>query len=109
MQQRIREIEQKITIMRSWLLATGAGVLRLRGTDWFACATAGGSNTVLLTGETGVAEVAVSATEAYILTDQIEAKRRRDEEARCCCQWHAMAWGEPEAREASGGRRPGGA
>lgn len=109
MQQRIQEIEQKITIMRSWLLATGAGVLRLRGTDWFAWATAGGSNTVLLTAETGVAEVAVSSTEAVILTDEIEAQRLRDEEVPGGYEWHAMPWAEPEARERMVAQLAGGA
>lgn len=99
MQQKLSEIEQKITIMRSWLLASGAGVLRLRGTDWFAWATAGGSNTVLLTAETGVAEVAVSGSEAFILTDQIEAQRLQEEEVQLGYEFHAMPWAEPQARE----------
>lgn len=37
--------------MRKALSETGAIGVRLRGSDWFACATAGGSNTVLLASE----------------------------------------------------------
>ena len=54
MQERSMEIETKLGIMRDCLQQSGAAVLRLRGTDWFAWATAGGSNTVLLAAETGV-------------------------------------------------------
>ena len=54
--------------------------LRLRGVDWFAWATAGGSNAVLLAAETGVAEVLVTADDAWVLTDAIEARRLLEEE-----------------------------
>ena len=60
MQERSTEIETKLGIMRDCLRQSGAAMLRLRGTDWFAWATAGGSNTVLLAAETGVAEIAVT-------------------------------------------------
>lgn len=74
------EIRHKLQLMRQSLSDTGATGLRLRGTDWFAWATAGGSNTVLLAAETGVAEVLVTATDAWILTDEIEAQRLQDEQ-----------------------------
>jgi Xaa-Pro aminopeptidase len=98
--ERIAEINQKLIIMRSWLLQSGAGLLRLRGTDWFAWATAGGSNTVLLSAETGVAEIAVTAVDAYILTDDIEALRLREEEVPDApYAWCVSPWAEPEMRE----------
>lgn len=77
------EINHKLQVMRQTLKDTGATGLRLRGTDWFAWATAGGSNTVLLAAETGVAEVLVTATDAWLLTDEIEAQRLKDEEFPC--------------------------
>ncbi|MES1981308.1 MAG: M24 family metallopeptidase [Pseudomonadota bacterium] len=98
-QVRIIEVEQKLAIMRSWLGSTGASVLRLRGTDWFAWATAGGSNTVLLTAETGVAEIVVGANDAYLLTDDIEALRLREEEVPDGYAWYVSPWAEPQVRE----------
>lgn len=77
---RLEEVSEKLVFMRQVLQETGAAGICLRGTDWFAWATAGGSNTVLLTADTGVAEVLVSATDAWILTDEIEAQRLKDEQ-----------------------------
>lgn len=74
------EISQKLIWVREALQETGATGVRLRGTDWFAWATGGGSHTVLLAAETGVAEVLVTADAAWILTDEIEARRLQDEE-----------------------------
>ncbi|MBL1178209.1 M24 family metallopeptidase [Pantanalinema sp. GBBB05] len=75
-----KEIKHKLNLIRRSLLESEAAGVRLRGTDWFAWATAGGSNTVLLAAETGVAEVLVTATDAWILTDEIEAQRLTDEQ-----------------------------
>ncbi len=77
---RAEEISEKLAILRNTLQETDAAGIRLRGTDWFAWATAGGSNTVLLAAETGVAEVLVTPTDAWVLTDEIEAQRLKDEE-----------------------------
>ena len=74
------EIAQKLEWMRQALTETGAAGIRLRGTDWFSWATAGASHTVLLAAETGVAEVLVTLDHAWILTNEIEAQRFRDEE-----------------------------
>lgn len=74
-----KEVACKLELIRNALSETGAMGVRLRGTDWFAWATAGASNTVLLAAETGVAEVLVTAQEAWILTDEIEAQRLQDE------------------------------
>lgn len=74
------EIAHKLSVIRQALQETESAGVRFRGTDWFAWATAGGSNTVLLAAETGVAEVLVTATDAWILTDEIEAQRLKDEQ-----------------------------
>lgn len=77
---KLEEVSVKLELMRRSLQETQSAGIRLRGTDWFAWATAGGSNTVLLTAETGVAEVLVTATDAWILTDEIEAQRLKNEQ-----------------------------
>lgn len=74
------EVADKLNLIRQALQETESVGIRLRGTDWFAWATAGGSNTVLLTAETGVAEVLVTTADAWILTDEIEAQRLKDEQ-----------------------------
>jgi len=99
MQERSTEIERKLGIMRDCLQQSGAAVLRLRGTDWFAWATAGGSNTVLLAAETGVAEIAVTASHAYVLTDEIEAQRLQDEEVPTGFEWQVSPWADASVRE----------
>lgn len=98
MQERSTEIEKKLGVMRECLRQSGAAMLRLRGTDWFAWATAGGSNTVLLAAETGVAEVAVTATHAYVLTDEIEAQRLQDEEVPTGYEWQVSPWADASVR-----------
>jgi len=75
-----KEVSWKLGAIRNALAETGAAAVRLRGTDWFAWATAGASPTVLLSAETGVAEVLVTATAAWVLTDEIERSRLEDEE-----------------------------
>jgi hypothetical protein len=97
--ERAAEVADKLAAMRQWLADTGAGALRLRGIDWFAWATAGGSSAVLHTAEVGVAEVLVTAAEAFILTDEIEADRLRHEEVPGGFGWHAAPWAEPEWRD----------
>jgi hypothetical protein len=99
MQDRSREIEQKLVIMRDCLRAQNASLLRLSGTDRFAWATAGGSNAVLLTAETGVAEIAVTASDAYVLTDEIEAQRLQNEEVPAAYLWPVSPWADIGVRE----------
>lgn len=99
--QRIAEIAQKLEWMREALSETHAKGLRLRGIDWFAWATAGGSNMVLLAAETGVAEVLVTLEGAWILTDEIEAQRLQDEEVPIgsAYEWAVNPWAKMEDRE----------
>lgn len=99
MQDRSLEVERKLAVMRDCLRTQGASMLRLSGTDWFAWATAGGSSAVLLTAETGVADIAVTASEAYVLTDEIEAQRLQDEEVPAGFQWHVSPWSDGAVRE----------
>ena len=92
------EVSRKLELIREALTETEATGARLKGTDWFAWATAGGSNTVLLTAETGVAEVLVTAEEAWVLTDEIEAQRLKDEELPENFQVSVNPWAD-DARE----------
>ncbi len=84
------EAAAKLALARRWLAAAGAGALRLRGDDWFAWITAGGS---------GAAEVLVTAGDACILTDEIEAGRLRDEEVPPGFSFHVTPWTDTEWRE----------
>ncbi|MBD2778453.1 M24 family metallopeptidase [Iningainema tapete] len=94
-----QEVSTKLELIRQSLTENEASGVRLRGTDWFAWATAGASNTVLLTAETGVAEVLVTAQDAWVLTDEIEAQRLQDEELPTNFQIHANPWADAAIRE----------
>lgn len=91
------EVSCKLELIRKALTVTEAQGVRLKGTDWFAWATAGGDNAVLLTAETGVAEVLVTAEDAWILTDEIEAQRLKDE--LLGCKMHVNPWADAAKRE----------
>ena len=54
------ELERKLSVLRACLDEGALGAIRFRGVDWFAWATCGGSNVVLLTTDVGVAEVLVT-------------------------------------------------
>lgn len=101
--ERRQEVILKLARVREALGQAGAQVCRLRGTDWFAWATAGASSTVLLTAETGVAEVVVTPQEAFVLTDRIEAGRLADEELgpelEGVLPVRAVPWGDAAAWE----------
>ena len=96
---RAQEVAEKLALLRAVLIEAGARAVRLRGSDWFAWATAGGSNVVLLTAETGVAEVLVTVDEACILTDDIELERLRNEEVPPGFTFHAAPWDQIDMRE----------
>ncbi len=93
------EVSEKLQLIRKALTESEAQGLRLRGTDWFAWATAGGSNTVLLAAEAGVAEVLVTVRDAWVLTDEIEAQRLEDEELSADFKLHVNPWADAAARE----------
>ena len=91
------EVQDKLRVVRGFL-ADGLA-LRLRGIDWFAWITGGGSSAVLLAAETGIAEVVVTCDGAWVVTDEIEARRLCDEELPPGLNVRAAAWASPEARE----------
>jgi Xaa-Pro aminopeptidase len=97
--ERAAEVAAKLALLRDCLERTGAVAICLRGIDWFAWATAGGSSAVLHTSEIGVAEVLVTRDEAVILTDEIEAGRLREEEVPAGFTFHVTPWAQVELRE----------
>ncbi len=74
------ELAVKLKTLRESMARHGLEALRLRGVDWFSWITCGGSNWVILTTETGIAEVFVTQKNAWILTNSIESKRLKFEE-----------------------------
>ena len=96
---RASEVAAKLALARRWLHDAGGGALRLRGIDWFAWSTAGGSSVVMQGADTGVAEVLVTEAEACILTDETAADRLRDEEVPPGFSFHVTPWEDPEWRE----------
>ena len=102
------EIETKLNLIREALTAHGLAAARLRGSDWFAWATGGGSNVVILTAETGVADVLVTPDGAWALTDTIEAERLAAEEISDELTVWSAPWQTPRAREAFVTERTGG-
>ena len=102
MNQLNEEVDSKLELIRRALNETGATGVLLRGTDWFAWATAGADNTVLLTTETGVAQVLVTAEDAWVLTDEIEAQRLLDEELPANFKLHVNPWADVLARDSFG-------
>ena len=93
------ELTVKLATIRAALTEASAVAARLRGVDWFAWATCGGSNVVILTTEIGVAEVLVTADHAWVLTDEIEAGRLAAEEIPPGLEIWAGPWNDPLARQ----------
>ncbi len=93
------EVAHKLAQIRGWLEQERAGAVRLRGVDWFAWATAGASNSHCHTAECGCAEVLVTRDAAYILTDEAEAMRMREEEVRGPWTWQVSPWMQPQLYE----------
>ena len=77
----MKELDRKLRRLREKMAREKIGAVRLRGVDWFAWATGGGDSAVLFASEAGVAEVLISDSGAWILTDRIEAERVRADEA----------------------------
>src|SRR3954451_18011618 len=93
------ELTTKLATVRAALGEAEAAGVRLRGVDWFAWATCGGSNVVILTAETGIAEVFVTMEGAWILTDQVEAGRLEAEELPPGYEVWAGPWNDLAARQ----------
>ena len=94
------ELTTKLRTIREALAERHLGAVRLRGVDWFAWATCGASNVVILTTETGVAEVLVTREQAWVLTDSIEAARLKNEEIPTGLDLWAAPWNDPTVRDA---------
>lgn len=94
---RVEEHQQKLQRLRASI--DTQTVLRLRGIDWFAWLLAGAANGVLLAAEKGVAEIFVTPTELYVLTDEIEARRLQDEELPEAVAVKSFPWAYPQLRE----------
>jgi len=95
----VNEIAVKLAQIRGAMREHRLGAVRLRGSDWYAWATAGASNVVLLAAETGVAEVLVTADGAWVLTDVIEAERLAGEGFPQGFTLWSHAWQQPALRE----------
>ncbi|HYC57160.1 MAG TPA: M24 family metallopeptidase [Candidatus Binatia bacterium] len=105
----MNEIARKLDIVRTAIRENDLGGVRLRGSDWYAWATAGASNVVLTAAETGIAEVLITAEQAVIVTDVIEAPRLQSEGFPDGFTSWSHAWQQAALREqfvadAAGGR-----
>jgi len=94
------ELSRKLSTVRRLMSAHGLGAVRLRGVDWFAWATCGGSNVVFLAAETGVAEVLITPEGAWVLTDVIEEARLGEEEVPPGLSVVACPWTERTLQDA---------
>lgn len=74
------EVQQKLKLIRSILKQELISGIRLKGSDWFSWLTAGGSNVILLSSETGIAEILITEAQAWVLCDVIESERLKKEE-----------------------------
>lgn len=93
------ETSVKLAAVRSVLAANGLTAVRLRGSDWFAWISGGGSSVVLMTQEVGVAEVLITGRDAWVLTDTIEAERLAAEEVPEALPIWSHPWAAPGRRE----------
>jgi Xaa-Pro aminopeptidase len=93
------EAAAKLALLREALAQAGAGAIRLRGEDWFAWATGGGTPLTPASGEIGVTQLLISADEACVLTDEVDAERLRQEEVPPGFSFHIAPWAEPELHE----------
>lgn len=94
------ELATKVAILHDAIERNHLGAIRLRGQDWFAWATCGGSSGVLLASERGIAEVVATARGVHVLTSAIEADRLRAEELPAGLGVVAFDWAHPGEAEA---------
>jgi Xaa-Pro aminopeptidase len=74
------ETQEKLGRLRALMAENQIDGVHLRGIDWFSWLTSGGTNVVFLPSETGIADLFITAKEAWILTNRIETRRLVDEE-----------------------------
>ena len=78
---RVEEIEAKVARVREFMSSRELGAVALSTQASFAWITAGGDNHVGLSGEGGVATVAITPTGRHVVTSAIEGPRIADEES----------------------------
>ncbi|MGE0686064.1 MAG: M24 family metallopeptidase [Dehalococcoidia bacterium] len=93
------ELEYKLRTLRETMSRHALRGIRMKGTDWFSWTTCGADNSVLLSSETGVAEVLVTETDAWVLTDNIEAKRLLSEQLAAPLGLAVCPWNDTRARQ----------
>jgi len=93
------ELDAKLALIRAQLDARDLGAVRLRGSDWFAWFTGGGSSVVDTSAEGGVAEVLVTHARAIVIADRIDACRLRAEEVPSSLPVIEVPWAAQEARD----------
>lgn len=93
------EISRKLELVRRALATHGHSGAHFRGVDWFAWITGGGTSSVIMTNEIGVAEVFVSLNDAWVLTNTIEHQRLVEEEIPDGFKVTRFAWQDPKAIE----------
>lgn len=71
----LAEVPRKIALVQKALAAHGLDAVVLRGVDYFTWLSAGLEPRVLLSSETGVAELLVTPSRACVLTNEIERER----------------------------------
>ena len=102
MNSRVLEVQHKLARTREVMLEHSLKALRFHGVGWFAWWTAGGSNVIEITSDTGIAQVLITLEQAFILTDVIEAERLREEELtglNGTFELIAVPWAEHEMHE----------
>lgn len=104
------EVRRRLDALRAVVEARGAPAVLLSARRNFAWLTAGGESHIVLSSETGVASLLVTAGEAVAITQNIEAARIAEEELEGLgIETVAVPWWEPGAIAAEAGRRAGGA
>lgn len=93
------EISEKIDTIRSLMDRHDLTAVRFKGVDWFSWATAGGSSAILLTNETGIAQIFITHEKAFVLTDVIDQDRILGEEVPMEYEIIAFPWQDPRALE----------
>jgi Xaa-Pro aminopeptidase len=96
---RASELEAKLALLQAAVERHRLGGIRLRGQDWFAWATCGGSSAVLLASERGIAEVLVTGRGMQVVTNAIEANRLQVEELPAGLEVVQFGWAYPDEHE----------
>ena len=88
---RLEEVQTKIEMVRSWLQRNGLEALLINSQANFAWLTGGGENYVYVGDAAGEAYLLVVPDRTYLLTNNTEARRLRDEEL-ADLSFEAVTW-----------------